>query len=65
MLLPIFFFNFTDAMRVTPSLPQGGRQPKGCIPLTPLFISPVSKENFSSTFWGRYRFFSGCHYGKG
>jgi hypothetical protein len=52
-------------MRVTPSLPQRGRQSKGSIPLTPLFISPVSKENFSSTFWGRYRFFSGCHYGKG
>jgi len=30
-------------MRVTPSLPQWGRQPKGSIPLTPIYISPVSR----------------------
>jgi hypothetical protein len=24
-------------MKVTPSLPQRGRQPKGCIPLTPFY----------------------------
>ena len=35
--------NFYDTMRVTPSLPQRGRHPKGSIPLTPIYISPVSR----------------------
>ena len=41
MSLPIFFLIFTDAMRVTPSLPQRGRQHAGSIPLTP-FLSGFS-----------------------
>ena len=44
------FLHFVEAMRVTPSLPQRGRQSKGGIPVTPLSISPVSKKNVSSTF---------------
>ena len=28
-------------MRVTPSLPQRGRQPKGSIPLTPSFFKSI------------------------
>ena len=48
--LSIFFLHFEKVMRVTPSFPQRGKQPKGSIPLTPLSISPISKENFSSTF---------------
>jgi len=31
-------------MRVTPSLPQRGRQPKGSIPLTPIHLSLLSRE---------------------
>ena len=37
------------AVRVTPSLPQRGRQPKGSISWPHLYISPVPKENLSST----------------
>jgi hypothetical protein len=41
---------FKPRMRVTPSLPQRGRQPKGCIPLTPPFSNnPIKKGIFFLT----------------
>jgi hypothetical protein len=47
------FILLKKAMRVTPSLPQRGRQPKKEHPLDPfLYISPVSKESFLSTSRG-------------
>jgi hypothetical protein len=33
-------------MRVTPTLPQRERQPKGCIPLTPLYSPVVQKTGY-------------------
>jgi len=47
MVNPVILNSFGKAMRVTPSLPQRGRQPKGSIPLTP--FSPIPEENFAST----------------
>jgi hypothetical protein len=32
------FFYLEDGVKVTPSLPQRGRQPKGSIPLPPLIV---------------------------
>jgi hypothetical protein len=37
-----------EAMRVTPSLPQKGRHPKGSIPLAPVNTSLVSYACFDS-----------------
>jgi len=39
-----FFIIFLGEMRVTPSLPQRGRQPKGSIPLTPSAFLPLSRR---------------------
>ncbi len=36
---------FFCSMRVPPSLPQRGRQPKGCAPLTPVVISKIFKQH--------------------
>ena len=39
-------------MRMTPSLPHMGRQPKGSIPLTPYFLSfPFSNGFFTNLLW--------------
>ena len=47
-----FIILFKKAMRVTPSLPQRGRQPKGNIPLTPFLHLSHFKKEFSSTSKG-------------
>ena len=46
-------------MRVTPSLPQWGRQPKGSIPLTPICFSTVflKREFFNQPFKEQLHFF--------
>jgi hypothetical protein len=41
LFFPLFTYSLTAIMRVTPTLPQRGRQPKGSIPLTPLFFRGV------------------------
>jgi hypothetical protein len=43
------FILFKKAMRVTPSPPQRGRQPKGNIPLTPFLHLSHFKKEFLST----------------
>ena len=43
---PVSLHSFGKAMRVTPSLPQRGRQPKRNIPLTPFLHLPRLKREF-------------------
>ena len=50
-LFYFFTLYFEETLRVTPSLPQRGRQPKGSIPLTPALLLFFS-EYFLSTFCG-------------
>jgi len=38
LIFPLFAYSLTDVRRVTPSLPQRGRQHAGSIPLIPLFF---------------------------
>ena len=61
---PIIHSYSLPIVRMTPSLPRRGRQPKGNIPLTPLFILPFSSRFFfkPSVVLSRY---GGCPRGGG
>jgi hypothetical protein len=40
---PVIHFLLSAFLRVTPYLPQRGRNPKGSIPLTPLFLEGFNR----------------------
>jgi hypothetical protein len=52
LFLPLFANSLTGAGRVTPSLPQRGKQPKGSIPLTPPFVGVLINLSKISLYWG-------------
>jgi hypothetical protein len=57
---PVTFHSFGKAMRVTPSLPQRGRQPKGNIPLTPFLHLSHFKKRILVNFQRAIVFFYEC-----
>ncbi len=53
-ILTLSIIPFKKVGRVTPSLPQRGRQPKGCIPLTPFRLFSPSFREFLANLLSDY-----------